>query len=104
MTIGKVNGYAPENGSAPSSCKKVNGYAPEKVAFRTRFSQVNGYAPEKFRFLSCFIHFYVLLWTNGHQKEPVLALLTADCSPGKLNGYAPEYVEISALQVSSVPT
>ena len=44
------------------------------------------------RFSSGFIHFYVLLGTNGHQKEPVLGLLAADCSPGMLNGYAPEYV------------
>ena len=36
--------------------------------------------------------FIVLLWTNGHQKEPIFALLTADCRPGVLNGYAPEYV------------
>ena len=81
-----------KNGSAPSCCQNVNGYTPEKGASRTQFSQVNGYAPEKKRFLSDFIHFYVLLWTNGHQKEPILALLAADCSPGILNGYAPEYV------------
>lgn len=81
-----------KNGSAPSSCWQVNGYAPEKGAFRPQIMQVNGYAPEKFRFLSDFIHFYVLLWTNGYQKVPIFALLAADCSPGKLNGYAPEYV------------
>lgn len=54
---------------------------------------------EKFEYLRTngqskvdFIHFFVLLWTNGHQKEPIFALLTADCRPGMLNGYAPEYV------------
>ena len=81
-----------KNGFAPSSGRKVNGYAPEKVAFRPQIMRVNGYAPEKFRFLSGFIHFYVLLWTNGHHKERILTLQDADCSPGMLNGYAPEYV------------
>ena len=42
--------------------------------------------------LSILSIFIVLLWTNGHQKEPIFALLTADCRPGMLNGYAPEYV------------
>jgi hypothetical protein len=53
---------------------------------------VNGYAPEKSGILSDYIHFYVLLWTNGHQKEAFSALSATDCSPGILNGYAPEYV------------
>jgi hypothetical protein len=43
---------------------------------------------------SDYIHFYVLLWTNGHQKEAFSALSAADCSPGILNGYAPEYVHL----------
>ena len=72
--------------------EKVNGYAPEKVAFRPHHLRVNGYAPEKSGILSDYIHFYVLLWTNGHQKEAFSALSAADCSPGILNGYAPEYV------------
>ena len=82
-----------KNGSAPSSGRKVNGYAPEKVVFRPQIMQVNGYAPEKIRFLGNCIHLYVLLWTKGYQKELILALLAADCSPGMLNGYAPEYVQ-----------
>ena len=53
--------------------------------------KVNGYAPEKSADLIVFIHFYVLLWTNGPQKEAILALLAADCNHGILNGYAPEY-------------
>ena len=57
--------------------------------------KVNGYAPEKSADLIVFIHFYVLLGTNGHQKEAILALLTADCNHGILNGYAPEYVRQS---------
>ena len=72
--------------------EKVNGYAPEKVAFRPHFLPVNGYAPEKSGILCDYIHFYVLLWTNGHQKEAFSALPATDCSPGILNGYAPEYV------------
>ena len=55
--------------------------------------EVNGYAPEKSGILSDYIHFYVLLWTSGHQKEAFSTLLATDCSPGILNGYAPEYVE-----------
>lgn len=57
---------------------------------------MNGYAPEKSADLIDFIHFYVLLGTNGHQKEAIFALLAADCNPGKLNGYAPEYVRLVA--------
>ena len=72
--------------------EKVNGYAPEKVAFRPHQLQVNGYAPEKSGILSDYIHFYVLLWTNGHQKEAFSPLLATDYNPGILNGYAPEYV------------
>lgn len=73
--------------------EKVNGYAPEKMAFSLHRWLVNGYAPEKSGILSDYIHFYVLLGTNGYQKEALLALSAADCSPGILNGYAPEYVE-----------
>ena len=54
--------------------------------------KVNGYAPEKSADLIDFIHFYVLLETNGHQKEAILTLLVADCNHGILNGYVPEYV------------
>lgn len=72
--------------------EKVNGYAPEKMAFSLHRWLVNGYAPEKSGILSDYIHFYVLLGTNGYQKEALLALSAADCSPGILNGYAPEYV------------
>ena len=53
---------------------------------------MNGHAPEKSADLIDFIHFYVLLWTNGPQKEAILSLLAADCNHGILNGYAPEYV------------
>ena len=53
----------------------------------------NGHAPEKSADLIDFILFYVLLGTNGHKKEAILALLTADCNHGILNGYAPEYVK-----------
>ena len=56
---------------------------------------MNGYAPEKSADLIVFIHFYVLLWTNGPQKEDISAILAADCNHGILNGYAPEYVRQS---------
>ena len=56
--------------------------------------KVNGHAPEKSADLIVFIHFYVLLWTNGPQKEAILSLLAADCNHGILNGYAPEYVGV----------
>ena len=72
--------------------RKVNGHAPEKVAFRIHILQVKGYAPEKSGVLSDYIHFYVLLGTNGHQKEAFFTLSATDYSPGILNGYAPEYV------------
>ena len=41
--------------------------------------KVNGHAPEKSADLIVFIHFYVLLGTNRHQKEAISAiwLLTA---------------------------
>ena len=55
---------------------------------------MNGHAPEKSADLIVFIHFYVLLGTNRHQKEAILALLAADCNHGILNGYAPEYVGV----------
>ena len=71
---------------------KMNGYAPEKGTSHPLVLRVNGYTPEKSADLIDFIHFYVLLGTDGHQKEAILALLAADCNPGKLNGYAPEYV------------
>ena len=83
--------------------EKVNGYAPEKVAFRPHHLRVNGYAPEKTGILSDYIHFYVLLWTNGHQKEAFSPLLAADCSPGILNGYAPEYVFMLKMLASPAP-
>lgn len=70
----------------------MNGYAPEKGTSHPLVLRVNGYTPEKSADLIDFIHFYVLLGTDGHQKEAILALLAADCNPGKLNGYAPEYV------------
>ena len=54
---------------------------------------MNGYAPEKSADLIVFIHFYVLLWTNGPQKEDISAILAAHCNHGILNGYAPEYVK-----------
>ena len=81
-----------KSGLATAQLEKVNGYAPEKVAFRHRLLQVNGFAPEKFRDLGDFVHFIVHFWTNGYQKEAILPSQATDCSPGKLNGYAPEYV------------
>ena len=77
--------------------EKVNGYAPEKVALRPHHLRVNGYAPEKSGILSDYIHFYVLLWTNGHQKEAFSPLLATDYNPGILNGYAPEYVSCAYI-------
>ena len=61
--------------------EKVNGYAPEKVALRPHHLRVNGYAPEKSGILSDYIHFYVLLWTNGHQKEAFSTLLATGLQP-----------------------
>lgn len=81
-----------KKGGLLTANEKVNGYAPEKVTFRPHLLQVNGYAPENSAGLNDSIHFFVLLWTNGYQKEPISALMVADCSPGMLNGYAPEYV------------
>jgi len=81
-----------KNGDLLHANEKVNGYAPEKVASSSHLLLVNGYDPEKSADLSDFIHLFVLLWTDGYQKEPISAHSAADCSPRMLNGYAPEYV------------
>lgn len=86
-----------KSGTPRIDSEKVNGHAPEKVAFRIHILQVNGYAPEKSGVLSDYIHFYVLLGTNGHQKEAFFTLSATDYSPGILNGYAPEYVDYQCI-------
>lgn len=70
---------------------KVNGYALEKLRFALFQWKNERICSGKIRRFD-FIHFYVLLGTNGHQKETIFVLMAADCNPGKLNGYAPEYV------------
>ena len=72
--------------------KKWTGMLRKNPLFVPYFWEWTGLLRNNSEFLSILSIFIVLLWTNGHQKEPIFALLTADCSPGMLNGYAPEYV------------
>lgn len=56
--------------------------------------RVNGYAPEKHGFEGGFHPFYSPFRVERISKEAIFTSQAAGCSPGKLNGYAPEYVII----------